>query len=177
MTCLPDFLIFMVYYDFYGTPEDKVSHQIISLLITLYMLTIGPGASLPSFKMPKMSFRIDLSNLIKFTPKIIEAPKLRKSVSKTRIHYGKPEEMMDFHNLFPEGTDSSLSRNLTEEIWDEYKDQIDAEGVSFKTCIFSGVKNLDSGIGVYAGSHDSYNCFEKLFDKVIADYHGHSTNA
>jgi hypothetical protein len=85
--------------------------------------------------------------------------------------------MKDFHSLFPNGTDSSLARNLTEEIWDEYKDQVDAEGVSFKTCIFSGVKNPDSSIGLYAGSHDSYYKFEKLFDKVIADYHGHSTSA
>jgi arginine kinase len=23
---------------------------------------------------------------------------------------------------------------------------------------------LDSGIGLYAGSHDSYKCFNKLFD-------------
>ena len=47
-------------------------------------------------------------------------------------------------------------------------------GVSFKTCIFSGVKNLDSGIGLYAGSHDAYTTFNKLFDKVIKDYHNHS---
>jgi len=47
------------------------------------------------------------------------------------------------------------------------------EGVSFKTCIFSGIKNQDSGIGVYAGSHDSYNTFSKLFDQVILNYHGH----
>ena len=39
--------------------------------------------------------------------------------------------------------------------------------------IFSGIKNQDSGIGLYAGSHDSYTKFEKLFDKVIEEYHGH----
>jgi len=39
--------------------------------------------------------------------------------------------------------------------------------------IFSGVKNQDSGIGLYAGSHDSYTKFDKLFDKVIQEYHGH----
>lgn len=44
-------------------------------------------------------------------------------------------------------------------------------GVTFKTCIFSGVKNLDSGIGLYAGSHDAYYTFNKLFDKVIEEYH------
>ena len=39
--------------------------------------------------------------------------------------------------------------------------------------IFSGIKNQDSGIGLYAGSHNSYTKFNKLFDKVIEDYHGH----
>jgi len=39
--------------------------------------------------------------------------------------------------------------------------------------IFSGIKNQDSGIGLYAGSHNSYTKFNKLFDKVIEEYHGH----
>ena len=51
--------------------------------------------------------------------------------------------------------------------WNEYKDKKDDAGVSFKTCVFSGVKNLDSGIGLYAGDHSSYRVFNKLFDKVI----------
>jgi len=44
---------------------------------------------------------------------------------------------------------------------------------SFQEAIFSGCKNVDSGIGVYAGSHDSYTTFAPFFDKVIEDYHGH----
>jgi hypothetical protein len=32
---------------------------------------------------------------------------------------------------------------------------------------------VDSGIGVYAGSHDSYSTFCKLFDPIIEEYHGH----
>jgi len=56
---------------------------------------------------------------------------------------------------------------MTKAIWDEYKDQKDASGVSFKTCVFSGIKNLDSGIGLYAGSADSYTKWNKLFDAVI----------
>jgi hypothetical protein len=62
---------------------------------------------------------------------------------------------------------------LTQEIWDEYKDKSCTSGVTFKTCCFSGVANQDSGIGLYAGSHDSYTTFNKLFDKVIEEYHGH----
>lgn len=87
------------------------------------------------------------------------------------------DELQDFATFFPEGTKSALARNLTQEIWDEYKDKVCEAGVSFKTCIFSGVKNLDSGIGVYAGSHDSYRTFNKLFDPIIEQYHGHGPSA
>jgi hypothetical protein len=87
--------------------------------------------------------------------------------------FNSADELDDFASLFPAGTNSALSRNLTEEIWNEYKDKKDDAGVSFKTCVFSGVKNLDSGIGLYAGDHSSYKVFDKLFDKVIEEYHGH----
>jgi len=43
--------------------------------------------------------------------------------------------------------------------------------------IFSGIKNQDSGIGLYAGSHDSYTKFGKLFDKVVEEYHKHGKDA
>ena len=39
--------------------------------------------------------------------------------------------------------------------------------------VMSGAQNVDSGIGLYAGSHDSYTTFAELFDKVIEDYHKH----
>lgn len=44
-------------------------------------------------------------------------------------------------------------------------------------CVFSGIANQDSGIGVYAGSHDAYYKFNKLFDKVVEDYHQHGPAA
>ena len=91
--------------------------------------------------------------------------------------YATADQLMDFNKFFPPGTNSALSRNLTKEIWEEYKDECDDCGVSFKTCIFSGVKNLDSGIGLYAGSHNSYTKFCKLFDKVVEEYHGHGKDA
>ncbi len=91
--------------------------------------------------------------------------------------YASADELQEYKHLFLGKTNSSLSRNLTSEIWEEYKDKSDEYGVTFKTCVFSGVKNLDSGIGLYAGSHDSYRCFNKLFDKVILDYHKHPLDA
>jgi creatine kinase/arginine kinase len=39
--------------------------------------------------------------------------------------------------------------------------------------ILSGCQNVDSGIGVYAGSHAAYTEFSNLFDPIIEHYHGH----
>ena len=62
-------------------------------------------------------------------------------------------------------------------MWLNLKKKKDTFGFSFKQAIFSGCKNTDSGIGVYAGSPDSYNAFTELFDKIIEDYHGHKKEA
>jgi len=43
--------------------------------------------------------------------------------------------------------------------------------------ILSGSQNIDSGIGVYAGSHDAYYTYGELFDQVINDYHKHGKDA
>ena len=83
-----------------------------------------------------------------------------------------PESLTGFP-IFPEGTKSSVARFNTHDVWSKLKDKKDAYNVSYKLCIFSGCKNVDSGIGVYAGSHDSYKTFAPLMDKVIEDYHGH----
>jgi hypothetical protein len=61
--------------------------------------------------------------------------------------------------IFPAGTRSLLSKHLSKAIWDKYHDKKDKHGFSFKQAIFSGCQNVDSGIGVYAGSHDSYYAF------------------
>jgi hypothetical protein len=36
----------------------------------------------------------------------------------------------------------------------------------------SGVENLDSNIGAYAGDADCYSKFAKFFNPVIEEYHG-----
>ena len=79
--------------------------------------------------------------------------------------------------IFPEGTKSLLSKNLTRDTWKALKNSEDKFGFTFKEAIFSGCKNTDSGIGVYAGSHDSYLSFAPLFDKIIESYHGHGKDA
>ncbi len=75
--------------------------------------------------------------------------------------------------VFPEGTTSAVSRFNTREMWKQFHDKKDVYGVPYKLCIFSGCKNVDSGIGVYCGSHDSYKTFSPLLDQVIEFYHGH----
>ena len=83
------------------------------------------------------------------------------------------ESLEDFDSFFTPECKSQLKATLTKEIWEEYKDQKCDAGVSFKTCIFSGIANQDSGIGLYAGSHQAYTKFEKLFDQVVFNYHKH----
>ena len=74
---------------------------------------------------------------------------------------------------FPPGTKSLLSKYLTPEVYAKYRNKKDGAGVSFEQMILSGCQNVDSGIGVYAGSHDSYYSFDGLFDNVIEHYHKH----
>ena len=91
-------------------------------------------------------------------------------------HLKTPDDLVECPK-FPAGTTSLVSKHCTKAVWDKYKDQADSYGVSFKTCVFSGCKNLDSGIGVYAGSLDSYEKFADLFDPIILEYHGHGKDA
>lgn len=91
-------------------------------------------------------------------------------------HLTKPEDIVDFPK-FPEGTKSLLMKNLTPQIWEQLKDKADKHGFTFRQAIFSGCKNTDSSIGVYAGSHDSYTAFAPLMDRVVLDYHKHGKSA
>ena len=75
--------------------------------------------------------------------------------------------------IFPASCKSLLSVYLTPEIFNKYKGQKDKAGVPFELMVMSGSQNLDSGIGLYAGSHDSYTTFAELFDPVIEHYHKH----
>ena len=83
-----------------------------------------------------------------------------------------PEDIVSLPE-FPADCKSSVSRFLTKEVFEKYHGMKDELGVPFEQMILSGCHNVDSGIGVYAGSHDSYKTFADLFDKVIEDYHKH----
>ena len=69
-----------------------------------------------------------------------------------------------------------LMKCLTRKVWEQCKDRKDSAGFTFKQAIFSGAKWVESGVGVYAGSHDSYYAFAPFMDKLIEAYHGHGPN-
>lgn len=60
---------------------------------------------------------------------------------------------------------------MTEDIWNELRDESDEYGYKFRDAIFAGCKDTDSKIGVYAGSHDSYKRFAALYNPIIQEYH------
>jgi len=94
------------------------------------------------------------------------------AVTNCGTHLNSPSDLVEFPG-FPSDCSSLLSKHLTPSIWEHLKEKQDKHGFSFKEAIFSGCKNVDSGIGVYAGSHDSYYTFAPLMDPIIETYHGH----
>jgi len=82
--------------------------------------------------------------------------------------------MIEIYPKSLEGSKSLLAKYLTPEMFQELKDKKTKNGFTLSNAINSGVKNPDSGIGVYAGDEESYEVFAPLFDKIIQDYHGFS---
>ncbi len=73
---------------------------------------------------------------------------------------------------FPKDCTSMLCKHLTPEIFEALKAKKTANGFTLEQAINSGVQNIDSGIGVYAGDKESYTLFAALFDPIIEEYHG-----
>jgi len=70
---------------------------------------------------------------------------------------------------------SLLAKYLTKDVFELLKDKKTSNGYTLKQAINSGVKNPDSGIGVYAGDEESYTTFKELFDPIIQEYHSFSS--
>jgi len=83
-----------------------------------------------------------------------------------------PEDISGFP-YFPSGTKSLLNKCLTRDEWEKCKDRKDKYGFTFRQAIFTGAKWTNSGVGVYAGFHESYYDFAPFMDKIIESYHGH----
>ncbi len=73
---------------------------------------------------------------------------------------------------FPEECTSLLCKHLSPKIFETLKDKKTANGFTLEQAIHSGIQNIDSGIGVYAGDKESYALFAGLFDPIIEEYHG-----
>jgi len=80
---------------------------------------------------------------------------------------------MNYPNL-PADCKSMLCKHLTPEVFQALKDKKTEDGFTLEQAINSGVQNIDSGIGVYAGDKESYTLFAPLFDPIIKEYHGFS---
>ncbi|MEA3456999.1 MAG: phosphagen kinase [Campylobacterota bacterium] len=77
---------------------------------------------------------------------------------------------MNYPDL-PKDCTSMLCKHLTPEIFEALKEKKTANGFTLEQAINSGVENIDSGIGVYAGDKESYTLFAPLFDPIIEEYH------
>ncbi len=75
---------------------------------------------------------------------------------------------------FPADCNSMLCKHLTPEVFEALKDKKTANGFTLEQAIHSGIVNIDSGIGIYAGDEETYRLFAELFDPVIAEYHDFS---
>jgi creatine kinase/arginine kinase len=69
---------------------------------------------------------------------------------------------------------SLMKKHLTDEIYGELKGLKTKSGYTVDMAINSGMKNLDSGIGIYAGDEESYELFGTIFNPIIKEYHGFS---
>jgi len=69
-----------------------------------------------------------------------------------------------------------LCKYLTPEVFEALKDKKTTNNFTLEQAINSGVKNIDSGIGVYAGDKESYSVFAPLFDPIIQEYHDFGKN-
>ena len=73
--------------------------------------------------------------------------------------------------LFSNEHTSLMSKYLNEEIFNKLKDKKTTNNFTLEQAINSGLKNPDSGIGVYAGDEETYTVFKKLLDPIIKEYH------
>jgi len=91
------------------------------------------------------------------------------TVKRVEEGYRILQDAKDSHSL--------LKKHLTKPVMDKLKYRKTILGGTLWDVIQSGVKNLDSGCGVYAPDAESYTTFKELFDPVIEEYHGFGPKA
>ncbi|MCP4670806.1 MAG: arginine kinase [Desulfobacula sp.] len=73
--------------------------------------------------------------------------------------------------VFPEKSTCLAKKHLSAQIFQSLEHQKTDSGFTFLKAINSGIKNIDSAIGIYAGDASSYNTFAPVLDPVIREYH------
>ncbi len=71
---------------------------------------------------------------------------------------------------------SLMAQHLTPALFTRLQDVVTKNGFTLHDVVNSGLINPDSGIGVYAGDTESYQCFAPLFNPIISQYHGFDEN-
>jgi len=85
------------------------------------------------------------------------------TIKKIEEGYKTLQASKDCHSL--------LKKYFTEDVMNKLKGRKTKLGATLWDVIQSGVKNLDSGCGVYAPDAEAYTMFKELFDPIIQDYH------
>jgi len=85
------------------------------------------------------------------------------TIKKIEEGYKTLQASKDCHSL--------LKKYFTEDVMNKLKGRKTKLGATLFDVIQSGVKNLDSGCGVYAPDAEAYTMFKELFDPIIQDYH------
>jgi len=74
--------------------------------------------------------------------------------------------------VFPENSQSLVAKHLTFQLFEQLKHRQTPTGYTLEKAVRSGIINVDSDIGVYAGDTESYQTFAPLLEPIIKDYHG-----
>ena len=73
--------------------------------------------------------------------------------------------------FFLNNSHSLIKKHLSKALFEKLKNKKTSSGYTLSHAIHSGILNLDSDIGIYAGDAASYDTFSEIFDLIIADYH------
>jgi len=74
-------------------------------------------------------------------------------------------------SVFPEESKCLAKKHLSPEIYKLLEHKRTGSGFTLLKAINSGIRNIDSSIGIYAGDSMSYDTFAPVFDPVIREYH------
>ncbi len=78
--------------------------------------------------------------------------------------------------VFSEENHSILQKYLTKNIFYRLESKRTKSGFTLNHAIQSGIINLDSSLGIYAGDDETYRVFAEIFNPVINDYHSFNPN-